>query len=267
LEDVQDRGVPVIQARSISKHFGAVRALSDINLAIYRDEVIGLVGDNGAGKSTMVKILSGALEPSGGYLLVDGNPLNLTSPLQARRLGIETVYQDLALALDLSVAANIFLGREIKASGVRGALGWLARREMARRAEQLLADLKVTMAASANTPCSVLSGGQRQAVAVARAAAWGQKLVLMDEPTAALGVAQQRQVGELVRQIRSRGVPVVLISHNMPQVFELCDRIVVFYHGRMVADLRRETTSMEQVVGWITGANVAREAADRDEET
>lgn len=242
----------VLEAQGISKRFGNVVALSSVDLRVSAAEVVGIVGDNGAGKSTLVRILSGAIRPDQGSLQVDGQHVVLGSPVVARRLGIETVYQELALAPDLTVSENMFLGREIKRRGPLGRIGWLNRRAMNRAAELQLAKLRIRVS-TVRMPCEALSGGQRQAVAVARAITWGTRLVLMDEPTAALGVEQQRKVAELITELRSTGIPVVLISHNMPQVHEICDRVVVLYHGRVTADVATSRVSVQDIVAWITG--------------
>jgi simple sugar transport system ATP-binding protein len=253
VEAAQPAGPPVIQARGITKRYGALTALQDVDLSVHPGEVVGLVGDNGAGKSTLVKILSGAIKPSAGELYVDGQQASFHSPLDARRRGIETVYQDLALAPDLTVAENLFIGRELKRSGPLRLLGALDRRGMNRHAQEQLSRLRIRIESVSNRAES-LSGGQRQAIAVARAVAWGRRLLLMDEPTASLGVEEQRKVGELVEEVRRRGIPVLLVSHNIPQVHEICDRIVVLLHGRAVADLKKEEADIEEVVMWITGA-------------
>jgi ABC-type sugar transport system ATPase subunit len=231
-----DGEVPVIAVRGITKHFGSIQALRGVDLEVRKGEVVGLVGDNGAGKSTLVNILSGALQPNDGVILVDGKSVSFGSSLEARRLGIETVYQDLSLAPDLSVWANIFLGREETVKGPLRVFGWLDRRAMARSAE---VDLERTRSPNG---------------AVGRAVAWGSKVILMDEPTAALGVEQQERVGELVRSVCENGVPVLLISHNLPQVHKICDRVVVLFQGRVVADLRPAESSVDDIVAWITGA-------------
>jgi ABC-type sugar transport system ATPase subunit len=246
---------PVVSARGITKHFGHVAALRGVDLEIYRGEVVGLVGDNGAGKSTLVNILSGALQPNGGSIMVDGKAVTFASPFDARRAGIETVYQDLSLAPDLPVWANIFLGREQKVKGPLGKFGWLDRRAMARGAEADLERTRIRIG-SVNSLAGRLSGGQRQAIAVGRAVAWGSKVILMDEPTAALGVEQQAKVGELVRSVCDQGVPVLLISHNLPQVHALCDRVAVLFRGKVVADLRPSECSVEDIVRGITGASL-----------
>jgi ABC-type sugar transport system ATPase subunit len=244
---------PVIATRGIAKHFGTVHALRGVDLEVYAGEIVGLVGDNGAGKSTLVNILSGALQPSAGSVFISGQQANLSSPIRARRLGIETVYQDLALAPDLSVWANMFLGREKTVRGPLRLFGWLDRKAMEASAEADLERTRIRIG-SVNARSGRLSGGQRQAVAVGRAVAWGSRILLMDEPTAALGVEQQEKVGELVRTVAEQGLPVLLISHNLPQVHSICDRVVVLFQGRVIANLRPAEASVEEIVGWITGA-------------
>lgn len=242
----------VLEARSVSKTYGVVKALDDVSFGISPGEVVGLVGDNGAGKSTLVGILSGATRPSAGTIAVDGVEHPLTSPLDSRRLGIETVFQDLALAPDLSVSDNLFIGREQLVPSLNW-LGWLARREMEQRCAAELTQLSIRIP-SVKVPCRALSGGQRQAVAIARAVIWSSKVLLLDEPTAALGVEQQARVGQLVRTVADRGLGVVLISHNLPQVLDICDRIVVLWRGRLVANIVRSEFDLDRVVQWITGA-------------
>lgn len=250
---ISDEQVPILRARGITKYYGSVVALENADLAVYPGETVGLVGDNGAGKSTLIKVLSGAHQPSSGELFVDGRPTVLDSPLDARQLGIETVYQDLALCSELTVSENLFLGREIYRKGLLGKLGVIDKKAMAKTATERLNELRIRIN-SVKMPCGSLSGGQRQAVAVARAVAWGSRIVLLDEPTAALGVEQQHHVAELVEQVRASGRAVVLISHNMPQVHSLCDRIIVLYHGSVIANLRKSEISIEDIVMWITGA-------------
>lgn len=262
LPDVDGTGrlgseAPVLETRRISKHYGHVRALSDIDLKVWPGQVVGLVGDNGAGKSTLVNILAGAIQPSDGTILIDGHAVTFRSASDARREGIEAVYQDLALANDLKIWANLFLGREQLVSGPLRWFGWLDKRAMMRRAEEDLKRTKIRIG-SVNSSCGALSGGQRQAVAVARGVAWGSRLLLLDEPTAALGVEQQRQVAELVTNVRDQGIPVLLISHNLPQVHDICDRIVVLFQGRKVADLDSRQSSIDDSVRWITGSNLER---------
>jgi ABC-type sugar transport system ATPase subunit len=251
---------PVLSARGVTKHYGHVQALRGVDLDIHAGEVVGLVGDNGAGKSTLVGILSGALPPTEGEIRFQGKPVELSSPVVARELGIETVYQDLALAPDLPVWANLFLGRERFARGLLGTLGWLDRKSMIDEAEAQLAATRIRIGSTLSR-AGALSGGQRQAIAVARAVSWGSQLVLMDEPTAALGVEQQHRVGELIQNVSATGLPVLLISHNLPQVRELCDRVLVLYRGKVVADLNPKEHGIEEIIRWITGAAL-EESAD-----
>jgi ABC-type sugar transport system ATPase subunit len=243
---------PVIEARGVTKRYGPATALSGVDIAVHPGEVVGLVGDNGAGKSTLVKILSGAIRATEGEILIDGRPVTLDSPLQARQHGIETVYQDLALAPDLTIAENVFIGRELKRRGLLGLVGTLDRRGMNAEARTQLDRLRIRIG-SVTDRADSLSGGQRQAIAVARAVAWGRRVLLMDEPTAALGVEEQQKVAELIGEVRDNGTPVLLISHNIPQVHEICDRVVVLVQGRAVADLRPRESSIEDLVTWITG--------------
>jgi simple sugar transport system ATP-binding protein len=252
-----DRGQPVLEARGLSKRYGSVLALRDASLALHDHEIVGLVGDNGAGKSTLVNMLSGVLQPTEGSILIDGHEVNFKSPIDSRAAGIETVYQDLALAPDLSIWANLFLGREKVVSGPGKWFGWLDRKAMM---QQSLVDLERTRIRIASVSARVgrLSGGQRQAVAVGRSVAWGSRVILMDEPTAALGVEQQAKVGELIKNVGASGVPVLLISHNLPQVYDICDRILVLFHGTIVADLRPADTEIDEIVSWITGAALTR---------
>jgi simple sugar transport system ATP-binding protein len=244
---------PLLEARSIRKHFGHVVALSDCNFQLAADEVHAIVGDNGAGKSTLIKIVSGVYRPDGGELLLDGAPRTIANPREARRLGIETVYQDLALADHLDAAANLFLGREEYLPGLLGRLGFLDRKAMRRRAEEEMRRLKIGIN-SVDQAVVNLSGGQRQAVAVARAIAWGTRIVIMDEPTAALGVRESSMVLELIKEVRSQGLAVVMISHNLPEVFAVADRITVLRLGRTITTLRTADTSLEAIVGMMTGA-------------
>ncbi len=252
-------GEPLLEARAIELSYGRVQALRGADFAVRAGEVVALVGDNGAGKSTLVKILSGTLRPDAGEILFEGRPVSLRSPHEARDLGIETVYQDLAVAPDLDPAANLFLGRERTLAGPLGRLGFLDRRAMRREADEAFASLGVELQ---DTDVSVasLSGGQRQGVAVSRAVTWASRVVFMDEPTAALGVVQSRNVYELIRKVRSSGLAVVLISHNLPEVFEVADRIEVMRLGRRVARFEATGTSMDEIVAAMTGAS------ERDEE-
>ena len=246
-------GEPAVEVRGITKRFGSVLALRGADLVLRRGEVLGLVGDNGAGKSTLVHVISGSIQPSSGEILIAGRHVEFHSPTDARRYGIETVYQDLALAPDLSVWANLFLGREKLIRGPLRYLGWLDRKSMQAEAGTDLERTRIRIG-SVGSLVGKLSGGQRQAVAVGRAVAWGSRVLLLDEPTAALGVEQQAKVGELVRSVAATGLPVLLISHNLPQVHEICDRVAVMFQGRIIADLRTEETSIDEIVSWITGA-------------
>ena len=245
--------IPLLEARGIVKRYGQVRALVGADFTVHAGEVVALIGDNGAGKSTLVKILSGAGSPDEGEILLDGKPVTLDSPLVARRLGIETVYQDLALAADLDPAANLFLGREVLRSGPLGRVGVLDNGAMRRRAKEAFAELGIDLQDS-SVRLSSLSGGQRQSVAVARAVAWASRVVFLDEPTAALGVVQTGRVLDLVRRVRDRGVAVVLISHNMPEVIAVSDRVEVLRLGARVAQLETSATDVASLVGAMTGA-------------
>jgi len=251
---------PLLVARGITRSFGHVVALRGADVAARAGEVSAIVGDNGAGKSTLIKILSGALQPDGGELLLDGKPIHLTSPQDARAFGIETVYQDLALAPSLDVASNLFLGREARQPGLLGALGFLNDRAMRKRAQQEMTNLQIGLS-SVRQPVLTLSGGQRQAIAVARATAWGKRIVIMDEPTAALGVRESNMVLRLIERVKSEGIAVIMISHSMPEVFEVADRITILRLGRTVRQMRRDETSMTDVVAFMTGAAVEQVAA------
>jgi simple sugar transport system ATP-binding protein len=244
---------PLLEARGIVKSFGRVRALRGAGFTVYPGEVVALIGDNGAGKSTLVKTLSGVYHPDGGEILFEGQPVTIPTPIAARELGIETVYQDLALAPDLESSANLFLGREATRPGLLGRLGFLDKRGMRRRTEEAFAQLGVGVQ-DATAAVATLSGGQRQGVAVARAVTWAGKIVFMDEPTAALGVVQTRNVLDLIRRVRDAGLSVVLISHNMPEVIEVADRVEVLRLGERVARFRTPETSMEELVAAMTGA-------------
>jgi fructose transport system ATP-binding protein len=247
---------PVLEARGICKAYGHVQALEDVGLELYRGEVLGLVGDNGAGKSTLVKILSGAIQPDRGQILVGGRPVQLKDPVAARQEGIETVYQDLAVVPLMDIAENLFLGREERTHGPLGSLlRVINKRAMRRHAAAHLDSLNIGVK-SVRQRVDTLSGGQRQGVAVGRAVAFGRRIVIMDEPTAALGVQESRRVLDLIETIHRRGMSVILISHNMPQVLEVCDRIMVLRHGRRVGVVSAAESSMEQVVRLITGAEV-----------
>ncbi|WP_455583703.1 ATP-binding cassette domain-containing protein [Kitasatospora indigofera] len=244
---------PLLEARKVSKRYGQVHALQGADFTVHPGEVVALIGDNGAGKSTLVKTLSGTVRPDGGQILVAGVPVELGSPLDARRHGVETVYQDLALAPDLDAAANLHLGRELYRPGLLGRLGVLDRAAMRRSAVTAFAELGVDLR-DVGVPVASLSGGQRQSVAVARAVAFANRIIFMDEPTAALGVVQRGRVLETIRRVRDRGVSVVLISHNMPEVLSVADRVEVLRLGRRVAVFEAAHTSVEELVGAMTGA-------------
>ncbi|WP_051222338.1 ATP-binding cassette domain-containing protein [Conexibacter woesei] len=248
----------VLEARGLVKTFGHVVGLAGVDLALDRGEVLAVIGDNGAGKSTLIKCLTGALQPDAGEILLDGEPVSFKSPLDSRLAGIETVYQTLAVSPALDIASNMYLGRELRA---RGPLGRVFRkldtRGMRRAAREQLDRLGITTLQDIGQRVETLSGGQRQAVAVARAAAFGSKVIVLDEPTASLGVRESGQVLELVRRLRDEGLAVILISHNMPHVFEVADRIQIQRLGRCVAVVRPDVTTMEEAVAIMTGAKVA----------
>lgn len=252
-------GQPRLALTGITKRFGAVLALDQVDFEIYAGEVVALVGDNGAGKSTLTKIIAGVYQPNAGTIRFEGRPAHISSPEDASALGIATVYQDLALCDNLDVVANLFLGRE-QASGLPGSLGSLSEEDMERRTRDVLQSLSVKIP-SVRRPVSDLSGGQRQSVAVSRAVLWGSQVVLLDEPTAALGVEQTAMVLRLVSQLRERGLAVALISHNLADVFSVADRIIVLRLGRRVATFQRRETTPEQVVAAITGGSTLAEEA------
>lgn len=241
-------GEPRLRLRGISKSFGAVRALYEVDFEVYAGEVVGLVGDNGAGKSTLIKVISGVGPADEGEIFLEGHQVHITNPQAANNLGIETVYQDLALCDNLDVVANLFLGRE-----ERSFLRSLNEIDMEKQALQVLSTLNVKLP-STRTPVATLSGGQRQSVAVAKSILRKAKVVLLDEPTAALGVAQTRQVLNLIGRLRDQGLAVVVISHNLADVFEVVDRVIVLRLGRRVGTFDIKTTTPEQIVASITGA-------------
>ena len=248
---------PLLELRGISKHFGAVQALSDVDFEVFEAEVVGLVGDNGAGKSTLIKTIAGIYLPDSGDYLFDGKQVTVRGPNDVTRLGIATVYQDLALCDNLDVVANLFLGREVTAGGPAPMDEVL----MEQRALEVLRRLSVRIP-NVRTPIAALSGGQRQSVAVARSVMWNARLVLLDEPTAALGVAQTRQVLDLITTLRTQGLGVVVISHNLADVFEVCDRIIVLRLGRRAATFDVRDVNREQVVSAITGAQFGVDEED-----
>ncbi|HEX4724310.1 MAG TPA: ATP-binding cassette domain-containing protein [Pseudonocardiaceae bacterium] len=251
---------PVLEARNLVKRYGSVEALRGASFSARAGEVVALIGDNGAGKSTLVKCLSGAEYPDSGEIVLDGKVITLDSPTSARAHGIETVYQDLAVAPDLDPAANLFLGRELRRGGLLGRLGMLDKVEMRRRAVAEFARLGVQLQ-SVEVPIGALSGGQRQSVAVARSVVWASKVVFMDEPTAALGVVQRERVLDVIKRVRDTGVSGVLISHTMPEVLAVADRIEVLRLGRRVARFTAAEATLEQLVGAMTGALTNEEDA------
>jgi fructose transport system ATP-binding protein len=246
---------PVLVAKKLSKKYGKVVALDNADLELYPGEVLGVIGDNGAGKSTLIKALCGAVIPDSGEIQLDGNKVSFTSPIEARKLGIETVYQNLALSPALSITDNMFLGREIRQKGFMGKiLKFLDQKAMAEEARKRLSDLGLLTIQNINQLVETLSGGQRQGVAVARATSFGTKVVIMDEPTAALGVKESRRVLELIGEVRSRGIPIILISHNMPHVFEVADRIHVHRLGTRLCVIDPKKYEMSDAVAFMTGA-------------
>jgi D-xylose transport system ATP-binding protein len=254
---------PLLALNGFSKSFGAVEALKDVDFDLHGGEVVGLVGDNGAGKSTLIKAVAGVQPPDAGDARFDGQPVRLHSPQDATALGIATVYQDLALAENLDVVANLFLGQEL-ANGTPG-IDVLNETAMEQKSMELLSSLGVTTLRSVRTEVAMLSGGQRQAVAIARSLLGEPKVVLLDEPTAALGIVQTRQIIELIRRLRDRGLGVVVISHNLADVFQVADRIAVLRLGRMAATFETEGASEEEVVAAITGAEFGREERPTEE--
>ena len=250
----------ILEIRNIRKRFGAVQALDGVSFHVSAGEVIALVGDNGAGKSTTIKMIAGVEQPDDGEILFENQSVRLSSPVAAEKLGIQTVYQDLALCDNLDIVANLFLGREIARSIVPGVLKRIDKHEMERRAVPVLRDLGISLP-PLSTQVARLSGGQRQAVAVARAVLWGSKLVMFDEPTAALGVAQQKVVLDLIAKLSQSGKAVLIISHNLSDVFKVADRIVVLRLGRTTAAFAGNEVRPEQVIACITGA--AEEALTR----
>lgn len=254
--------MPVLQARGLVKRYGSVTALDGADFDLYPGEILAVIGDNGAGKSTLIKGLSGALIPDEGQIWLNGKEVKFNTPIDARNHGIETVYQNLAVAPALNIVENLFLGREIRRPGILGSVfRMLDKKKMLADATEYMKDLKFRIQ-SMNQAVETLSGGQRQGVAVARAAAFARNLVIMDEPTAALGVKESGMVLELIRKVRDRGLPVIIISHNMPHVFELADRIHIQRLGKRIAVIRPQDYSMSDAVAIMTGAKqVETEAA------
>ena len=248
---------PILQARGLLKRYGTVVAMSGADFELYPGEILGVIGDNGAGKSTMIKALAGAVIPDHGTIELDGQPVHFRGPEDARKLGIETVYQNLAMSPALSIADNMFLGREWRKPGFMGSvLRQMDRPRMEKFAREKLSELGLMTIQNIHQAVETLSGGQRQGVAVARAAAFGSKVVILDEPTAALGVKESRRVLELIRDVRSRGIPIILISHNMPHVFEVCDRVHIHRLGRRLCVINPKEHSMSDAVAYMTGAKL-----------
>lgn len=243
---------PALAAHGITMSYGSVEALRGVDLEIHSGEVHALVGDNGAGKSTLLKVMAGAILPTGGQLSMDGQPIHLQSPIDAREMGIETVYQDLALAGDRSAAANVYLGREVMRPGLLGKLGVLDRKAMAARVTAKFAELDVPIT-DVSRRVNELSGGQRQGVAIARAAIWATKVVLLDEPTAALGVRQRSAVESLIRKLRERGLAVVLVSHQIPEVLSISDRVTVLRLGQNAGTRSTGEVDVSWIVATIVG--------------
>ncbi|MCS6837179.1 MAG: ATP-binding cassette domain-containing protein [Anaerolineae bacterium] len=251
---------PVIEARSLTKYFGHVVALDRCDFEVYAGEILAIIGDNGAGKSTLIKALCGALQPDSGQIFLEGKPVHFRSPMDARNAGIETVYQNLAVSPALNITENLFLGREVLRPGFLGrVLRMIDRKTMRTQSEEFMKSLKFRIQ-DMNVSVESLSGGQRQGVAVARSAAFARKVIIMDEPTAALGVKESRMVLDLIREIRDRGLPVILISHNMPHVFELADRVHIQRLGRRLAIIDPKQYSMSDAVALMTGAKTLANA-------
>ncbi|MEL6640747.1 MAG: ATP-binding cassette domain-containing protein [Pseudomonadota bacterium] len=253
---------PILSGRGLTKHYGKVTALDNCDFELYPGEILAVIGDNGAGKSTLIKALSGAVIPDAGEVKLDGQQVNFSSPIAARTAGIETVYQTLAMSPALSIADNMFMGREIRRSGFMGKVfGKLDKKKMEDFAREKLSELGLMTIQNINQAVETLSGGQRQGVAVARAAAFGSKVIILDEPTAALGVKESRKVLELILDVKNRGIPIILISHNMPHVFEVADRIHVHRLGRRLCVIDPKEHSMSDAVAYMTGAKVPEMAA------
>ncbi len=249
---------PLLHASNLTKRFGGLTAVDQVGLDVYPGEVVGLVGDNGAGKSTLIKMVSGVYQPDEGEIYFGGQKMALNNPREARAIGIETIYQDLALAENLDVSSNIFLGREVKKPLVGNLIQTLDRRHMHDESAGVLKRLDIDIPSLVQQTRN-LSGGQRQAVAIARAIYWNARLMIMDEPTAALGVSEQRKVLLLVRTLRDQGVPVLIISHNMQDIFAVADRIVVMRRGLKVGERKAAETTADEIVSLMVGAEVVHE--------
>jgi len=251
----------LLALRDLGKMFGAIEALRSVSLELWRGDVVGLVGDNGAGKSTLIKILAGSHEPSSGDILLDGISRTLAPPAQAQRLGVETVYQDLSLIGSFTAAENFFLGRETSWGRGPALLRWMRRRAMNEAAVRGLEELRIEIPRVRTQPVDRLSGGQRQLAAIARGAFWGKRLLLLDEPTAALGVREAREVLDLITRLSARGLTILMVTHNLEHLWSVCNRVVVMRRGAKVADLTSRETVMNDVVGYITGAKGEAAAA------
>jgi fructose transport system ATP-binding protein len=250
-----DRPTPVLQAKGLTKRYGPVTAIAGSDLELYPGEILAVIGDNGAGKSSLIKALSGALVPDEGEIFLEGKQVNFRSPMDARTAGIETVYQTLAVAPGLDIADNLFLGREVRKPGILGSVfRMLDRKHMRDEAKRYMSELGIATLQNIGQAVESLSGGQRQGVAVARSAAFGSKVVILDEPTAALGVKEGNRVLQLIRDVRDRGLPVILISHNMPHVFEIADRIHIQRLGKRATVITPQSHSMSEAVAIMTGA-------------
>lgn len=249
---------PILKARGLSKRYGKVTALDNCDFDLMPGEILAVIGDNGAGKSSLIKALSGAITPDSGEIFLDGQQVSFNSPIAARLAGVETVYQTLAMSPALSIADNMFMGRELRKPGIMGSLfRQLDRPTMERIAREKLSELGLMTIQNINQAVETLSGGQRQGVAVARAAAFGSKVIILDEPTAALGVKESRRVLDLIQDVRARGIPIILISHNMPHVFEVADRIHVHRLGRRLCVIDPKDYTMSDAVAFMTGAKAA----------
>ncbi|MES2666560.1 MAG: ATP-binding cassette domain-containing protein [Pseudomonadota bacterium] len=248
---------PILMGRNLVKRYGKVTALDHCDFDLYPGEILAVIGDNGAGKSSLIKAVSGAIIPDEGTIELEGKQIHFKTPIEARAAGIETVYQTLAMSPALSIAENMFMGREIRKPGIMGSVfRQLDRGAMEKFARAKLNELGLMTIQNINQAVETLSGGQRQGVAVARAAAFGSKVVILDEPTAALGVKESRRVLELIRDVRSRGIPIILISHNMPHVFEVADRIHIHRLGKRLCVVKPGDYSMSDAVAFMTGAKV-----------
>jgi fructose transport system ATP-binding protein len=255
---------PLLEARGLVKRYGHVTALAGSDFDLMPGEILAVIGDNGAGKSSLIKCLSGAVVPDEGEILLDGEPVSMRTPLDARALGIETVYQTLAVSPSLDIADNLFLGREPRAPGIMGKVfRKLDRAKMREEAAKQMAELGIMTIQDITQQVESLSGGQRQGVAVARAAAFGSRVIILDEPTAALGVKESAHVLELILKVRDGGIPVILISHNMPHVFEVADRIHIHRLGKRIAVVTPKTHTMNEVVAIMTGATTLAETPGR----